>query len=107
MLFAGSETTATLLSGATYHLLQNPSILRRAQSEIRTTFKDAADITVRAVSTPGLLPYLEAVLQESLRCWPPVPTGLPRIVGPSGGIIDGKFVPGNVCELLILPVTYN
>ncbi|KAI4127417.1 MAG: hypothetical protein LQ341_006792, partial [Variospora aurantia] len=67
MLVAGSETTATLLAGATYQLLQNPLMMRRAQSEVRGKFKNAEDITVRAVSTPGLLPYLEAVLRETLR----------------------------------------
>ena len=107
MLIAGSETTASLLSGATYHLLRNPSILRRAQSEVRMTFKAADDITVRAVSTPGLLPFLEAVLQESLRVWPPVPTGFPRIVGPPGAIVDGQFVPGNVGQISSVPVIYD
>ncbi|KAL8914332.1 MAG: hypothetical protein Q9171_001052 [Xanthocarpia ochracea] len=102
MLIAGSETTATLLGGATYHLLQNPSVIRRAQLEIRGTFRNADDITLRAVSTPGLLPYLEAVLQESLRCHPPVPATLPRKVGSSGAVVGGKFVPANVCEELIL-----
>lgn len=96
MLIAGSETTATLLGGATYCLLQNPSMMRRAQSEVRGAFTSADDITLRAVSTPGLLPYLEAVLQESLRYRPPVPARVPRIVGPSGAVIDGKFVPENV-----------
>ncbi|KAI4087385.1 MAG: hypothetical protein LQ344_006823 [Seirophora lacunosa] len=78
MLVAGAETTATLLGGATYILLQNPSMMHRAQSEVRGTFKNADDITLRAVSTPGLLPYLDAVLQESLRCRPPVPAAFPR-----------------------------
>ena len=107
MLVAGSETTATFLGGATYLLLQNPSMMRRVQSEVRTTFKDADDITIRAVSTPGLLPYFEAVLQESLRYWPSVPTALPRIVGPSGAIVDGKFVPGNVCGVPFLPMMHD
>ncbi|KAL8961495.1 MAG: hypothetical protein Q9193_001954 [Seirophora villosa] len=77
-LVAGAETTATLLGGATYILLRNPSMMHRAQSEVRGTFKNADDITLRAVSTPGLLPYLNAVLQESLRCRPPVPGTFPR-----------------------------
>ena len=96
LLTAGSETTATLLSGATYYLLQNPEIMRRVQSEVRTAFKTAGDITLRSVSTPGLLPYLDAVLQESLRCYPPIPATLPRITSPEGAVIDGRFVPGNV-----------
>lgn len=105
MLIAGSETTATLLGGATYHLLRNPSMLRRAQSEVRGTFRNADDITLRAVSTPGLLAYLEAVLQESLRYRPPVPCTVPRKVGPSGAVVEGKFVPANVSEIPV-PSSY-
>lgn len=96
LLTAGSETIATLLSGATYFLLQNPTILHRVQSEVRAVFKNEEDITLRSVTTPSLLPYLEAVLQESLRCYPSVPATLPRITGPEGALIDGKLVPGNV-----------
>ena len=96
LLTAGSETIATLLSGATYYLLQNPTILHRVQSEVRTVFKNEDEITLRSVSTPHLLPYLEAVLQESLRCYPPIPATLPRVTGSQGAVIDGKFVPRNV-----------
>ncbi len=39
------------------------------------------------------LPYLQAVLQESLRMYPPIPSILPRVV-PSGGLaICGEWVP--------------
>lgn len=100
LLTAGSETTATLLSGATYHLLQNPAVLQRVQLEIRRAFKSEEDITVRSVSKPDLLPYLEAVLQESLRCYPSIPAILPRITGPEGALIDGNFVPSNVGRTL-------
>ncbi|KAL8948520.1 MAG: hypothetical protein Q9222_005301 [Ikaeria aurantiellina] len=96
LLTAGSETTATLLSGATYHLLQNPEALHRVQAEVRAAFRSAEDITLRSVSTSGLLPYLEAVIQESLRCCPPIPATLPRITGSDGAMIDGSFVPANV-----------
>ena len=99
MVNAGSETSTTVLAGATYYLLKSPDMLHRVQSEVRTTVKKADDITLRAVSTPGFLPYLEAVLQEALRCCPPVPATLPRITGAGGGVIDGHYVPQDVrCE---------
>jgi len=101
LLTAGSET-ATLLSGATYYLLQNPAVLHRVQSEVREAFKSVDDITLRSVSTPGLLPYLEAVLHESFRCYPSIPATLPRITGPEGALIDGNFAPGNVRRILRL-----
>ncbi|KAL8904655.1 MAG: hypothetical protein Q9171_006965 [Xanthocarpia ochracea] len=100
ILAAGAETTASLLSAATYYLLeQNPDMLHRVQSEVRTAFKTGDEITLRAVSKPGLLPYLEAVLRESLRCFPPVPTSLPRKVGGAGAVIDGYSVPKDVCNV--------
>lgn len=39
MLVAGSETTATLLSGVTYCLLANPDKLEKLKQEIRGRFK--------------------------------------------------------------------
>ena len=38
LVTAGSETTATLLSGVTYHLLMNPDKLARLQNEVRGAF---------------------------------------------------------------------
>ena len=96
LLTAGSETVATLLSGATYYLLQNPEFLHRVQSELRTVFEKEEEITLRSVSMPSLLPYLEATIHETFRCYPSVPATLPRRTGPEGAVIDGKFVPGNV-----------
>ena len=94
LLVAGSETTATLLSGATYLLLQHPPVLARLQSEIRASFSSAKEITPVSLVSASRLPYLEAVLTEALRCYPPVPSTLPRITGAAGAIIDGQFVPG-------------
>lgn len=99
LLTAGSETTATFLSGATTLLLKHPAALHRVQSEVRNAFKNAEDITLRSVSTSSLLPYLEAVIQESLRCYPSIPATLPRRTGPEGATIDGRFVPGNVRDI--------
>ncbi|MCJ1386410.1 hypothetical protein MMC17_009536 [Xylographa soralifera] len=96
LLTAGSETTATHLCGVTWHLLTHPDALRRVQDEVRATFKRADEITLRSVSTPRHLPYLNAVVQESFRCYPSLPATLPRITGPRGAIIDGNYVPGNV-----------
>ncbi|KAJ4319065.1 hypothetical protein N0V94_004117 [Neodidymelliopsis sp. IMI 364377] len=90
-LVAGSETTATTLSGTTFLLLQNPTVYSRLVSEIRSSFTSSAEITIDAVST---LPYLLAVLQEGLRYYPPVPTGFPRIVPGAGQEVSGYYIPG-------------
>ena len=96
LLVAGSETTATLLRGATYHILSNSMVLRKLQAEIRDAFPSEDEITLLSVATPGKLPYLEAVLTESLRVYPPIPASLPRMTRSEGDVIDGVFVPANV-----------
>ena len=98
ILDAGSETVATTLAGTTYLLLQNRSALHRVQSEVRTAFETANAITLRSFMTPSLLPYLEAVIQESLRCFPPIPSTFPRkISAVEGDVIDGYHIPKDVC----------
>lgn len=89
-MVAGTETTATLLSGATYHLLRNPTYLARLQRELRENFTCVADLKLEPLAK---MTYLEAVLKESLRMYPPVPIGLPRISPPGGMTVGGYFVP--------------
>jgi cytochrome P450 len=94
LIIAGSETTATLLSGATLLLLKNPAAFIKAVDEVRMTFHRASEITFAAVNVK--LPYLNACLEEALRLYPPVPSVLPRRTGPEGDIINGRFVPPDV-----------
>ncbi|KJK61356.1 Cytochrome P450 [Aspergillus parasiticus SU-1] len=91
LIVAGSETTATLLSAVTFYLLKNERVLGKLQQEIRASFESEKDITVTACNQ---LEYLNAVLTEGLRIFPPAPTGLPRIVDGEGDMIAGKWVPG-------------
>ncbi|KAL8992647.1 MAG: hypothetical protein Q9169_006936 [Polycauliona sp. 2 TL-2023] len=95
-IIAGSESTTTTVSAMTYYLMRNPDTLYRVQAEIRAAFATADTISLRSVRTPGLLPYLEAVIQETLRMFPPAPSLFPRKVGPAGAIIDGYSAPANV-----------
>ncbi|KAI5371354.1 hypothetical protein J4E82_009991 [Alternaria postmessia] len=90
-LIAGSETTATTLSGATYLLLSNPSTYTKAIAEIRSRFSCADQITMEEVNK---LEYLIAVFQETLRYYPPVPTGFPRVVPAGGDRISGYYIAG-------------
>lgn len=93
LIIAGSETTATLLSGATYLLLRSPHAFAKLKEEVRGAFKSDADVTLEACNQ---LVYLQACLNEALRMYPPVPVGLPRIIDAQGDTIDGHFVPGGV-----------
>lgn len=42
------------------------------------------------------LPFLDAVVCEGLRCFPPIPMSLPRYVPMGGRTIDGYTIPGGV-----------
>ncbi|QDS75182.1 hypothetical protein FKW77_008510 [Venturia effusa] len=92
-MIAGSETTATLLSGAIYLLLRTPRVMELLKKEIRDAFNEDGEIDL--IKT-GQLPYLAAVMEESLRMYPPAPQGINRISPPSGATIAGHHIPGNV-----------
>ena len=90
---AGSDTTAVTLQSLIYYWLRYPAVYETLVTEV-----DAADAagrlspTVKA-SEAMSLPYLQAVLKECLRYFPPVPSGLPRKV-PAGGLdIGGTRFP--------------
>lgn len=89
-MVAGTETTATLLSGVTFHLLKNPETLKQLVDEVRSTFISADDMGLENLTR---MTYLNAVLQEGLRSYPPVPSGLPRKVPAGGAAICGEWVP--------------
>jgi cytochrome P450 len=104
LLLAGSETTATTLSGATYLLLKNKVAYARLVNEIRSTFVSADQITIDAVNN---LSYLLAVFQEGLRYYPPVPTGFPRVVPGVGQDISGHYIPGGTAVYVSQHATYH
>ena len=93
LIIAGSETSATTLSGATYFLLQNPAVMKKLLEEVRSSFKSEEEITFSSVSQ---LPYILAVLNEAIRMYPPAPGNLLRVVPKPGDTIGGKWVPGGV-----------
>jgi hypothetical protein len=74
-------------------MLRNPDILRKVQEEIRPRFTSYEQVT--QFSTQNM-PYTRAVLTESMRIFPPLPIGLPRVVPQGGDTVDGHFVPENV-----------
>ncbi|KAK2763043.1 hypothetical protein FQN54_009676 [Arachnomyces sp. PD_36] len=90
VIMAGSETTANLLTGVSFQLLQNPEIYKNLTQEIRGSFAASEEIGLNATAN---LPYLQAVIEETLRIYPPVASGLPRVVPEGGAFISDRFVP--------------
>ena len=93
LIVGGSETTATLIIGATYYLLKNPEVLKKAQDEVRSTFIKDEEININSVYK---LTYLRAVVEESLRIYPPGSSIFPRRTGAVPETIDGHVVPPDV-----------
>lgn len=86
---AGADTVAIAMRAALYHLNTNPEVLQKLREEI-----DAVDAGgPLSYKQTQQLPYLKAVVRESLRMYSSVPAQLYRIVPPGGLSIDGHFIP--------------
>ncbi|RFU79370.1 cytochrome p450 [Trichoderma arundinaceum] len=90
LIIAGSETTATALSAATYYLGLNPEPLRKLCDEVRSAFTTEEEIDLISV---GRLNYMLAVLNEAMRLHAPVPAPTPRTINEHGDTLGGYFVP--------------
>ncbi|KAI4090731.1 MAG: hypothetical protein LQ339_008275 [Xanthoria mediterranea] len=90
---AGSESTATAVSGAVFLILTHRSAYQRLVTEIRSAFATEEEITL---SSTNALEYLNAVISETLRIYPPVAITLPRRVPTGGDVILDRFVPSGV-----------
>ncbi|TLD19066.1 hypothetical protein PspLS_09764 [Pyricularia sp. CBS 133598] len=91
MVVAGSETTASFLAATCYFLLKNPDALAQLRHEVRSSFSSLDDISADGAAA---LPYLNGVIEESLRLSPPQSFGLPRYS--PGAVVDGHYVPAGV-----------
>jgi cytochrome P450 len=96
LIVAGSEPTASFLSGATYYLCQHPQALKRVTAEVRDAINSDQVINITSANK---LDYLLAVLNESMRLYPPAPGSIPRIIVNSDRIA-GQWVPPGVSGCL-------
>ena len=99
LVLAGSETSAATLTAATYFALKNTLVMERLVREIREAFKSQEDITIAAVSN---LPYVHAVIQETLRMHPTGPVSVPRQVDRPDVVVCGMAVPQGVGYLFAI-----
>ena len=92
----GAETTSTCLSATMYHLCKTPRVMKKLTEEIRTTFSNSEDITIRSVAN---LPYLKATIEESLRIFAVASYITPRVTPKGGHVIDGEVIASGVSAL--------
>ncbi|KAG9195827.1 hypothetical protein G6011_00948 [Alternaria panax] len=88
LIVAGSETTATALSGLTYYISTNLQALNYVQREVRAAFRTEEEITMASTTH---LRYLHACIEEAMRVYPPVVETPPRIS--PGEYVNGNWIP--------------
>ncbi|KAM5434374.1 putative tryprostatin B 6-hydroxylase [Microsporum canis] len=91
-IVAGSETTALNLTTVLYLLALNPDQKKALQAEI-----DLLVPTIDQLSHQKLAgsPLLEGCINEGLRLYPPVPSGVQRLTPPQGAMIADRWIPGD------------
>ncbi|EON68032.1 hypothetical protein W97_07180 [Coniosporium apollinis CBS 100218] len=105
MVMAGSEPTATFLSGLCYFLTRNQAVYEKVKEEIRTVFHCEEEMTLINLSQ---LKYFHAVVREGLRMFPPAADIFPRIIPEGGETILGKYLPeGTRVGIAALAASYS
>ncbi|KAJ8093191.1 hypothetical protein PM082_020676 [Marasmius tenuissimus] len=88
MQLAGSDTVGNACMIGTFHILRKRTTLTKLRRELDAMREE--QMTFEALEK---LPYLTAVIKESLRLSYGVASPLPRVIGPSGSTIAGVTVP--------------
>ncbi|KAL8256893.1 hypothetical protein R6Q59_028934 [Mikania micrantha] len=73
---AGTDTTATVLEWTFTELVKHPKILKKVQEEVRMVLKGKKQVNQEDIDN---MKYLKAMLKETLRLHPPIPTLVPRV----------------------------
>ncbi|KAJ5963151.1 Cytochrome P450 [Penicillium waksmanii] len=89
IIVAGSDTTAATLTNMFFHIGSEPRLQEELQAEL-----DA----LPALSNNNLVgvKLLDAIVNETLRLHPAVPSGTQRVTPPEGIFIGNRHIPGDV-----------
>ncbi|KAK3694514.1 cytochrome P450 [Podospora appendiculata] len=90
-LIAGSDTTAVTLTYLLWSVCSYKRVQERLAEEVRVALP--ADDDAFADHDLRQLPYLNAVIEETLRLYSAAPSGLPRVVPAGGADLAGWYFP--------------
>lgn len=91
-MVGGTDTTALALRNIIFFVASNSVAYRKLQAEIDSVARKASSEVVSDQQATAL-PYLQAVLKEGLRMWPPV-MGLMARMSDRDDVVCGFRVPG-------------
>lgn len=83
----------TFMTAATYWLCKEQRTQQKLRKEIRDRYERYQDIDAASAMQ---LQYLQAVIHEALRIYPPGSQGFPRTS--PGAVVDGYYVPKGVSD---------
>lgn len=98
LLIKISDTTAATLTFAAYELIKNPKALAALRDEVRPLYSEGHLDHAELQNCK----HLNAVIDETLRLHPPVPSGVIRVTPPEGITVDNTYIPGNTVVSLPL-----
>ncbi|KAH8107519.1 high nitrogen upregulated cytochrome P450 monooxygenase 2 [Phellopilus nigrolimitatus] len=93
-IVAGSDTTSSTLGGIFYYLLTHPDVYKRLQKEVDAVFPPGEGDPFDATKLIEM-PFLNAVINETLRLQPAVATYIQRApeAGSGGKWVGDRFFP--------------
>ncbi|KAK3330032.1 cytochrome P450 86A1 [Apodospora peruviana] len=95
---AGSDTTATAIRMTLFYLMNSPDSYHKLQREIDAAIERGGVSSPITSEEARQLPYLQAVIKEGLRIWPPVTGFMPKVCDTEEIVCGKRIPPGtNVC----------
>lgn len=87
MIVAGADTSSTVIACILRELALAPEMQQKLYDELYTVGEPLN------VANTRKLPYLQAVIDEGLRLWNPVPSGTQVVTGPEPVSVGGHVIP--------------
>ncbi|PYH73327.1 cytochrome P450 [Aspergillus vadensis CBS 113365] len=95
IIVAGSDTTASTLVALFYELAHRPEEVEKLRAELAPFVNKGGGLGDFYDSDIGHLGHLNGAINEALRLYPAVPSGVPRIMPSEGITVNGVSIPGN------------
>ncbi|KAI0791423.1 cytochrome P450 [Abortiporus biennis] len=97
LIYAGTDTVANALTMGCFHIFDSSNV--EVYEKLKGELKDAWPVVEEGSPSPTYeelerLPYLKAVIKESLRLNHGVISPMTRYVPSSGAVISGVYIPG-------------